>query len=484
MRRLSTAALCALLVHGACGAARASEPPPPHSEIPVDVRVGLHFVIFLDPSPNVLTKEFALFFNTVPDTVGNPGGLRDLFHLMYQRTAGAQVQEQTFAHAWSPDLYHWVVDTAAFSVDTTAWNALHVWAPSLVQHEGKVYMFYAGVDATEDQSIGYATTSLLDTTNTVWDPERVQVWRAADTKWAVPDPALYSGQTQFRDPYVIADPDSAGRLLMFYAAHDSVDFKLNRGGLAVGVARSEPGTVNAWRDLGYYPNTLRSVTNIGQLEGPHVFGANGGNSGWRLMFSNAGTPPGETGNSTIRFEKLAPGASVADTTPANWSAPEVLKTYLGGSSTVFGWSGSEELHVNGGDYLAGFTAWGPLYQGIAMTRMHWSGSEFTLGQAFVTAVDEYRSPARGVRMSLPGFSPHADVIAFELESPLALEAELEIFDTQGRRVASLLAGRLAPGRTTLTWDVTHAERTVASGVYFARLAFAGGVRTAVLPIVR
>src|SRR4030095_7181161 len=102
------------------------------------------------------------------------------------------------------------------------------------------------------------------------------------TRWAVADPPIYGSQTQLRDPYVIPDPDSAGRLLMFYAAHDSVDFKLNRGGLAVGVARSEPGTVNAWKDLGYYPKTLRSVTSITQLEGPHVFPVDGSNTGWRL----------------------------------------------------------------------------------------------------------------------------------------------------------------------------------------------------------
>ena len=87
-------------------------------------------------------------------------------------------------------------------------------------------------------------------------------------------------------------------------------------------------------------------------------------------------------------------------------------------------------------------------------------------------------------MALPGFSPHANRICFQIDSPLALEAKLEIFDAQGRRVVSLLAGRLGPGRTSLTWDVAHGERAVASGVYFARLSFAGGSRTALLPIAR
>ena len=476
--------MCALLAQLAFGTARASEPPPPpHSEIPVDVLVGIHYGLFLDPNPHVLTKEFAFHFNTVPDTVGNPGGQRDLFHLIYQRTAGPQAQERMFGHAWSENLFHWVVDTAAFTVDTTAWNALHVWAPSLVQHEGKLYMFYTGVDATNDQSIGYATTSLLDTTNTVWDPERVQVWRAADTKWAVSDPPIYSGQTQFRDPYVIPDPDSGGRLLMFYAAHDSIDAKLNRGGLAVGVARSEPGTVNAWKDLGYYPKTLPSVTNIPQLEGPHAFPVSGTNSGWRLMFSSAGTPPGETGTTSIRFEELMPGFSVADTTRSHWGQPRSLMTYLRNDNAVFGWSGSEQLHLPTADYLAGFTAWGPFYQAIAISRMTWNGSNFTLGFPNVTSVDEVHSDARGLRMSLSGYAPHADVVTFQLETPVAVEAKLEVFDAMGRRVASLLTGRVAPGHTTVAWEVARGSG-IASGVYFARLSFPGGVRAVRLPIAR
>ena len=480
MRHLLTAT-CVALALIAGGSASADTTP---SEIPVDVLIGIHFIQFLDPDPNVYTKEFAFFYNSVPDTLDNPGGRRDLFHLIYQRSGGPQSQETTFGHAWSGDLFHWVVDTVAFSADTTAWNVRHVWAPSLIEHEGKVYMFYAGVDANNDQSIGYTTTSLLDTTDTVWDPERVQVWRASDTHWAVPDPPLYGFETQFRDPYVIHDPDSTGRLLMFYVAHDSVEAKLNRTGLAIGVARSEPGTVNAWRDLGYYPKTLRSVTNIPQLEGPHVFSVNGTGTGWRLMFSNAGSPPGENGSTTIRFENLAAGASISDTTAAHWSTPIVLGQYLHGDNAVFGWSGSEELHAGTVDYLAGFTAWGPFYTGIAMCRMVWNGPNFTVGLPSVTSVDDVHSAARGVRMALSQFTPHARTITFLLETPLELEAKLEVFDAQGRRVASLLAGRLAPGRTSIDWDVARAEGRVTSGVYFARLSFAGGLRTAILPIAR
>src|SRR5262245_32115579 len=304
-------------------------PPPPHSEIPVEVLQGIHFGLFLDPDENVLTKEFALYYNTVPDTTVTKAGRKGLFHLMYQRTGGPQASETWLAHAWSLDLFHWVVDTAAFTVGATPFDVHQIWAPSRVEHEGKVYLFYADVDANEDQSIGYASTSLLDTSNTVWDSVRVQVLRATDTRWAVADPPIYSGQTQFRDPYVIPDPDSAGRLLMFYAAHDSADLKLNRGGLAIGLARSRPGTVDEWDDLGYFPSTLRAVTKIPQLEGPHAFPVNGTNTGWRLMYTSAGSPAGENGNTTVRFQDLAPGWSVSDTTATHWGAQKILKQYVG-----------------------------------------------------------------------------------------------------------------------------------------------------------
>ena len=442
--------------------------------------------LYIDPDGDVSTKEFAFVFNQVPapDSTG-ASGYRDLFHLVYQRSGGLHAAETTFGHAWSADLYNWSVDTAAFAVDTTWWNAAHVWSPSIVDWQGKTYMFYTGVDSQDDQRIGYASTSLLDTTDTVWDPERVMVWEAADTRWAVPDPWIYSGQTQFRDAYVLHDPEHTGRLLMFYEAHDSIDFNLGRGGLTVGVARSDSGTVDSWEDLGYFPSTLPSVTRIGQLEGPHVFSVDGTGTGWRLMFSNAGSPPGEHGYTTIRFETLAPGESVADTTPAHWSAPQVLMPYLNYDGSVFGWSGSEELHVNGADYLAGFTAWGPGNAAIAMTRITWNGDDFTIGVPTVTAVDEYRSPARGVRMSLAGCRPGARRVTFLIDSPLALEARLEVFDPQGRRAASLLAGTLARGRTSLTWSLSGGERGgVPSGVYFARLSFAGGVRAVRIPVAR
>jgi sucrose-6-phosphate hydrolase SacC (GH32 family) len=462
---------------------------------PFHVNSEIHptFWVYRDPDGDVSVKEFAFYRNVVPhadttvssDSVVISVKLRELFHLIYQRSGGLHRSERTFGHAWSPDLLHWAVDTLAFAVDTTWWNRRHVWSPSLIELNGRTYMFYTGVDDQEDQRIGYVSTAVLDTTNTVWDSPRVMVWEAANTGWAVPDPPLYSGQSQFRDCYLIHDPEHPGCLLMYYDAHDSVDTKLNRGALAVGVARSDSGSVDTWHDLGYFPKTLRGFTGIQQLEGPHVFSVDGSATNWRLMFTNAGSPPGENGHTTIRFENLVPGASVADTTPANWSAPIILEQYLNNVPTAFGWSGSEELHVPGADYLGGFTAWSLGSTGFAFTRLNWNGSDFTLGAPSVVSVDEYRSPARGVSLSVAGRNPAVRSVTFLIDSPITLVAKLELFDAQGRRIATAFAGALDAGRRAVTWALTSGTGArVPNGVYFARLDFAGGNRSVQIVVAR
>lgn len=491
MRRvlLAMALMSAVLSAGA-GFTRADSSDPIYRTL-AEVHPG--FSVFHDPDGNVSTKEFAWMHNVVthydtlflPDTMIITPRLRQMVHLIYQRTGGTHGGETTFGHAWTADMLHWAVDTLAFAVDTTWWNRRHVWAPSLVEWNGRTYLFYTGVDEQNDQRIGYVSTAVLDTSNTEWDSPRVMVWEAAKTSWAVPDPPVYSGQTQFRDAFVMHDPEHAGSLLMYFGAHDSIDARLNRGAMVVGVARSDPSDVNTWHDLGYFPKTLRSVTGIPQLEGPHVFSANGTGSNWRLMFTNAGSPPGENGGTTIRFIALTPGASPADTTSSLWSAPVVLREYMNGLPTSYGWSGSEHLRVGNVEYLGGFTAWSINEMGISYTRMVYNGSNFTIAAPSVTSVDEYRSPARGLTLAVLDARPHAAQVKFRIESPLALGAKLEVFDAQGRRIATPFAGDIPVGRTDVTWDLRSrdAER-VPSGAYFARLRFAGGERTARIVVAR
>src|SRR5262245_7443183 len=72
------------------------------------------FSWFHDPDGDVSVKEFAFFHNVVthfdttstPDTTFIVPSVRQLFHIIYQRSGGLHIAERTLGHAWSPDLVH------------------------------------------------------------------------------------------------------------------------------------------------------------------------------------------------------------------------------------------------------------------------------------------------------------------------------------------------------------------------------------------
>ena len=57
-----------------------------------------------------------------------------------------------------------------------------------------------------------------------------------------------------------------------------------------------------------------------------------------------------------------------------------------------------------------------------------------------TAVDEYQSGAKDVRMSVVENAPPTRQVRLVIESPRELAARLEVFDPMGRRLRTLLAG--------------------------------------------
>jgi hypothetical protein len=130
-------------------------------------------------------------------------------------------------------------------------------------------------------------------------------------------------------------------------------------------------------------------------------------------------------------------------------------------------------------------AWTPGPTGIAFARVNWSGSDFTLVAPSITSVDEVHSPARGVNMSLAGWSPDAPKVTFVIDSPAQLSAKLQVFDAQGRHTATPFDGMLARGRNTVIWEIVNLEGArAANGVYFARLEFSGGSRTVQMAVAR
>jgi hypothetical protein len=447
---------------------------------------------YFDPDPNVYPKDFAFFYAVSP----NP--LQGLFHLFYIRNHTNVVPSSTtrsFGHAWSSDLRNWESDTSAavFSVSSNEWDRAHVWAPSIVQVGPNYHMFYAGVDDQADpptvvygnQRIGYATTTAIDVGSaTVWTRRASPTYTVNRTGWAWKDST--SRRHQFRDPFIRADPDSVGRYLLFMVGEkDDTDY-------AVGVARNEPGSLDAWRDLGYYRSTEREYSGNGQFvesvtafpDSAYPGSKTSAQTTWRLLFTHGINSPAD---SSIRFTAKKLGPMLADTTlgPDNdrtWSTPATnLFTYLGGDETAYGTYATEHLRVGRVDFLATFDG-----AGILVSRMLWNGTEFTLLQPSVTAVEGLRSEqVSPVGLRVIEAIPGTGHLAFEIDMPVPTRdlVRFAIYDVAGRRVRSLLAARVPAGTRRVTWDGKDESGNAArTGMYFARLSgeFRGRVVRAAL----
>lgn len=433
-----------------------------------------NFAYYVDPNPTASTKDFAFFYNH--DKLGDTRP--PLFRLMYIRhmdiPANPTPAETTLAHAWSKDLVTWRVDTTAFlhgqrafPSDIERWDRLSVWAPSLVADavRDSTFMFYTGVDRRNDQTIGYASTRDLDTCNTVWTRHPLPTWTTTQTRWAVQEKPG-GNPREFRDPYVFPHPhpDSAGFYYMVLTAADSAD---KVAGVpypqAVGLARNrDRHDLTRWLDYGYFASTAFPSTNFRSLEGPTMFPDKGVPPGWISMFSNK-----DGGMQSARFERQTPGLLPWVTSASSWSSPpENLFTYLSNGptdSTVAGWQGTEYLSIGDNvQYLAGFGAEGVshvfngiprfsngahLVQGIAISRMNWSGRNFTLGTGNVVSVDAAESPMSAVRMGCVEFrldwNPDPDGVLWDMAADDKRVYPVGAFYRLGNSPVSLM-GAVAP----------------------------------------
>lgn len=412
---------------------------------------------FTDPNPSMRPKDFAFVYNTVPD---GHGGWRGRFHLFYirARVGSGDDDARVLAHAWYRGAF-WSVDTLAFPA-LAGWDGERVWAPSIVQFGGLYHMFYTGVDAAGNQRIGFATTSLLDTTNTVWTRSASHAFSASNTNWVSP-----VTPEQFRDPFVMVDPENSNRLLMFYAARNMFDGVHN----AVGVARSDIGNAGFWSDLGYLRSTdSHHSGGAVRVESPHVFPDSAHAAGapgdplWRLFFTDG---PAD-GTESIQFETMTAGGSLSDTSLANWSQPAIpLFDYLGEDQTVNGWAGSEVLRAGRVSLIAAYFG-----SQIVIRRLYWNGPDFSLGLSHHASVPRSETHGRGPSLRLESSQLGSGQAAFRIALPMASTARLTIHDVMGREVVRLMDEHLQPGERRVGWDGLGAAcSAVPSGVYFARL---------------
>ena len=464
------------IVQAGSRAASSDQVPLPADRITVAeaTSAGSDTILFRDPNPSIYPKDFAFHYNSVYDPTDPAHPWKGIFHLLYIRNKAGL--DSIIAHAWTDSLGKpWSVDSMAFRPSGHGWDKMKCWAPSIQQVGNLTYMFYTGVDSLDSQSIGYATTPMLGTTNISWARSDTAVYKASNTGWA-----HTGGVLQFRDPFVMLDPDVAnypGRYLLFNAGRDK-NFPGNNY-YTIGVARNELGTLNAWRDLGHYAATDHNHLAVpDRLESPLVV-RDSLTGAWRMFVGNGNYDP--LGYESTIFLTQTVGDSLTDIRASSWPQRDTLYDYTGEDADVIAWIACEHLQIGQVHFFAAYEG-----NGIGITRMHWDpvAQKFIFVHPDVTAVPS--DPAQGgVRFFLAELRPTAGVVRFAVESASAVAPQLMVYDVTGRRVRKLMDGRTVQGRAEVTWDCRDKSgRAVATGIYFARMTGAGRAQVVRLPIVR
>jgi hypothetical protein len=166
-----------------------------------------------------------------------------------------------------------------------------------------------------------------------------------------------------------------------------------------------------------------------------------GNSGYGLEWR---TPPVGTTSCNDWFgNALGPVAGGA-LSPADFLADPLFCDALGG-----------DLRVSSDSPLSDRTGCGPI-------------GALGIGCAVTTRADA------GFRIVQVSPSPAAGPIRIDFTLPAPAEVTIEVFDVQGRKVATPARGPQSVGRHTVEWSGRTANGVAAAGIYLVRYRFPGG----------
>ena len=140
-----------------------------------------------------------------------------VMHIFYIRHfigySWAERYSDALGHAWSTDLINWNYSQPVVTIAPDGPDTFQVWAPAVIEHNGKYYMYYTGVNDEFAQSICLAISEDLFTWekydgNPVVLPGEWSPWR--EDKWSA-----------CRDPMIISD--GKGTWYMYYCAQQRTD---------------------------------------------------------------------------------------------------------------------------------------------------------------------------------------------------------------------------------------------------------------------
>ena len=205
------------------------------------------------------------------------GGQYHLFYIL--QFSREDTSSTRFGHDVSTDLQHWTALPPVLPIRPGSWDSRHVWAPHVIERDGTWYMFYTGVDATGKQSTGLAIST--DPQLEEWQRLDHPVFSCEQVPWSWCDAADPYG-IDFRDPFVMPDPDSTGRWMMVYST------RLADSTAVPGVAFSA-GDFTAWRDGGpLWRKNTNWWDNSRVFESPHLVQHDGT---WFLFYTSGASEP-------------------------------------------------------------------------------------------------------------------------------------------------------------------------------------------------
>lgn len=183
--------------------------------------------------------------------------------------------EVYFGHASTADFFRWEVHDPVMLIRPGTWEGAHVWAPFVLEYEGRYIMAYTGVNEHISQDIGLAeSTDLCDWRRLSSNP----ISPAKDRPWSF---WRTNGASSCRDPHLLLHE---GRIWMTYTTNTKEG--------ASCIALCSTADLAKWDDHGPilvgpkdgYVVTLYGGRPQGQLESSNLIHRNGR---WYLCVQNA-----------------------------------------------------------------------------------------------------------------------------------------------------------------------------------------------------
>jgi hypothetical protein len=166
------------------------------------------------------------------------------------------------------------------------------------------------------------------------------------------------------------------------------------------------------------------------------------------------------------------GAYANGTVSLSWDASPATdlagyRLHRGGTAEFVPGEGNLVATPEGTGYVDAASS--PCFYKLAAVDLHGNVSAYAFLQPSGTADAPGAAPPRELALSAPAPNPLRGSSTMRLALPREARVTLAVFDQQGRRVRTLLAGALPAGEHPVTWDGRDdGGRGVANGIYFVR----------------